>query len=107
MFLWSFEPKINLSNILIFVYTFIFQIKLLKKELVIMKRKAAACIGIFCSIIAGTFIADDFCKTRQQTEADNWERFFLGAEYAEVKLSAAESMQTPFRPREYIRIVYR
>lgn len=41
-----------------------------------MKRKAAACIGIFCSIIAGTFIADDFCKTRQQTEADNWERFF-------------------------------
>lgn len=34
VFLWSFEPKINLSNILIFVYTFIFQIKLLKKELV-------------------------------------------------------------------------
>ncbi|MEC2019776.1 hypothetical protein [Bacillus velezensis] len=72
-----------------------------------MKRKAAACIGIFCSIIGGTFIADDFCKTRQQTEADNWERFFLGAEYAEDKLSAAESMQTPFQPREYIRIVYR
>lgn len=72
-----------------------------------MKRKAAACIGIFCSIIAGTFIADDFCKTRQQTEADNWERFFLGAEYAEDKLSAAESIQTPFQPREYIRIVYR
>lgn len=48
-----------------------------------MKRKAAACIGIFCSIIAGTFIVDDFCKTRQQTEADDWERFFLGVEYAE------------------------
>ena len=54
-----------------------------------MKRKAAACIGIFCSIIAGTFIADDFCKTRQQTEADNWDRFFFGAEYIDDKLSAA------------------
>ncbi|MGV2516518.1 UNVERIFIED_CONTAM: hypothetical protein FO517_21515, partial [Bacillus subtilis] len=64
-------------------------------------------IGIFCSIIAGTFIADGFCKGRQQTEADEWESFFLGAEYAHGKLSAAESIQTPFQPREYIRIVYK
>ncbi|AME07622.1 hypothetical protein NNG64_15240 [Bacillus siamensis] len=72
-----------------------------------MKRKAAACIGIFCSIIAGTFIADDFCKGRQETEADEWECFFLGTEYAHDKLSAAESMQKPFQRREYIRIVNR
>lgn len=72
-----------------------------------MKRKAAACIGIFCSIIAGTFIADGFCKGRHQTEADEWESFFLVAEYAHGKLSAAESIQTPFQPREYIRIVYK
>lgn len=46
-------------------------------------------------------------KRGKETEADDWEHFFLGAEYAEDKLSAAESMQTPFQPREYIRIVYR
>lgn len=72
-----------------------------------MKRKAAVCTGLFCSIIAGTFIADGFHKGRHQMGADEWERFFLDTEYAHDRLSAAESMREPFQPREYMRIVKR
>lgn len=64
-----------------------------------MRRKAAVCSVLFCTITAGTFIVNKYEGRRSSVSVDEWEHFFL-AEHLTDEIKETESQHIPFEPRD-------